>query len=72
MDKIILSKGMTIHLDGLPFILSQDTFVEGVKVNLSLLSPSYKLFGVSSVLKVAQSETSSTQIPSSESIKDLK
>ncbi len=72
MNTIILSKGITVQVDGLPFVLDQDTFTTGVKENLPLLSNHFKSFGDPSVLKVAQLETSSTESPSSESMNPLK
>jgi hypothetical protein len=75
MDRILLTKGQTIKIGGIPFELESDTVVLGDKDNLNLMTAAegtHKLFGVSSVLYDAQSTTSDNIKPSSASMYCLK
>lgn len=50
MDKIIIEKGTTIHIDGFPFKLNNDTVVLGNKNNMEL-SSKIKLFDGNATFK---------------------
>ena len=75
-DRILLSKGQLIHVSGLPFELESDTIVLGCKNNLEYLEANeqnpYKLLGVTDTPIAAQSVTSDTIKPSSESMNCLR
>ena len=75
-DRIHLSKGQIIHIEGLPFEIESDTIVLGCKNNLKLLETDernhYRLLGVVDTPIEAQLATSDTIKPSSESINCLR
>lgn len=71
-QEIIIKKGTTIKIDGIPFRLKTNAKVLGYLENLKLVSKVFKSFGDPLVLYVAQEETSETTKPSSESMKVLK
>lgn len=74
LRRIQIPQGTVIKISGLPFWLESETVVLGTKGNLSLLPEAYqgKSLGEPSKLRPAQSSTSDTIKPSSESTKDLK
>lgn len=67
MDRIEFKKGTMVKVDGIPFELEEDTFFIGVKNNIDLIR-NQRSFGVPSVRRDAQPETSETISPSSSSI----